>query len=799
MKADKFMSADAAAALIQDGDTIGLIGGGGGLVEATLLHSSVQDRFLQTGHPRQLTCVHALGIGDRKTRGMNCFAYEDMVKRVIGGHWVWSPRMQELARDNKIEAYVLPGGVVMQLMREVAAKRPGLFTHVGLGTFVDPRHGGGKMNQAAKDDLVDVITIDDREYLRYRPFPINIALIKGSFADEDGNISLDQEPANVDIYAMAAAAHNSGGKVIVQVRGRVKNHDLTARAVRIPSAIIDAIVVDPDQQQSYDIVYDPSFSGEEYRPVPPQPAPEFSVRQIIARRAHAELSPGAVINYGFGIPDAVASIVAARGEQDLYYQTIEHGTYGGTLLTGTLFGYALNPSCMIDGPSQFDFYSGGGLDIAFLGFGELDGAGNVNVSRLGGLTVGPGGFIDIAQNARKVVFCGTFDAKGAKTKSGDGKLSIQKHGEVRKLLAEVDQITFSGVQALKQNQTVIYVTERAVFKLQEDGVHLIEIAPGVDLQRDIIGQIGFSTCYRTPARFNVSRILLYLRNTMNENVSDELNRLRRITLRDFYLLIYIPIAGTAAWLLPERSWENTTRSGTHLISALRGSYHWMKRVTRINRSGSRNPAPDQAASDKKAQHLLREQAHATHLSNFYTLRAIRPGSWEPQVKLHGKEHIESAQNQGRGVILWVLPMQFSNLISKAAFAQAGYKVVHLSRQSHGISRSHFAIRYLNPIWVGAENLYLDERIIIRGDNLREAMRRLSNSIKQKRIVSITFGNTGQRRYSGDLQGRRLEVSAGAISLAYRWNAALLPVLTVYTGNCCFNQHDLPFARSLRIR
>lgn len=503
MKAAKFMSAEAAAALIEDGDTIGLIGGGGGLVEATLLHKSVETRFLETGRPRDLTFVHALGIGDRKSRGMNRFAHEGMVRRVIGGHWVWSPRMQELARDNKIEAYVLPGGVIMQLMREVAAKRPGLFTHVGLGTFVDPRHGGGKMNAAARDDLVDIMTIDGREVLRYRPFPIDVALIRGSFADDDGNISLDEEPANVDIYAMAAAAHASGGTVIVQVRQRVDRGTLPARAVRVPGAIVDAVVVDPDQRQGYDLVYDAAISGEKTVPDPVPPMPAFSIRQIIARRAHDELRQGDVINYGFGIPDEVASIVAARNEQHRYYQTIEHGTYGGTLLTGTLFGYARNPTCMIDGPSQFDFYSGGGLDMAFLGFGEVDAEGNVNASRLGGLTVGPGGFIDIAQNARKVVFCGTFDAKGARILSGDGALAIEKPGAIRKFVRSVDQITFSGPQAISQGQEILYVTERAVFRLCPEGLELTEIAPGADLQRDVLGEMQFAPIVdRQPALMN---------------------------------------------------------------------------------------------------------------------------------------------------------------------------------------------------------------------------------------------------------------------------------------------------------
>ncbi len=500
MIAGKFIRHDEVAALVRDGDTVGLIGGGGGLVEATLLHHEMEKRFLAEGKPKDLTVIHALGIGDREVRGLNRFAHEGMVKRVIGGHWVWSPSMQTLAQDNKIEAYVLPGGVIMQLMREVAAKRPGLITHVGLGTFVDPRLGGGRMNAAAKDDLVTLIEIDDREYLRYLPIPIDVALLRGSFADDDGNISLDQEPANVDIYAIAAAAHNSGGKVIFQVKGRVRNGELAARSVRVPSAIVDAVVVNEAQRQGYDLIYDPAISGEKFVEEANPPMPELSLRQTIARRAHEELRDGAVVNYGFGIPDEVASIVAARGDQRRYYQTIEHGTYGGTLLTGSLFGYARNPTCMIDGPSQFDFYSGGGLDIAFLGFGEIDRFGNVNASKLGGLTVGPGGFIDIAQNARKMVFVGTFDTKGAKSTTGGRILTIEANGSVQKLVNDVEQITFSGVQAVSRNQKVLYITERCVFELKPDGVHLIEVAPGIDIEADVLSRMAFRPVVNAPVQ-----------------------------------------------------------------------------------------------------------------------------------------------------------------------------------------------------------------------------------------------------------------------------------------------------------
>lgn len=487
----RFLSADEAAALIEDDAVIGLTGGGGGLVEATALHAAVERRFIATGCPRNLTCIHALGIGDRQERGMNRFAHPGMTGRVIGGHWVWSPRMQQMARDNEIEAYVLPGGVIMQLMREVAAGRPGLITHVGLGTFVDPRLDGGRMNEAAKDDLTEIITIEGQDYIRYLPIPVTVALLRGSYADEDGNISLEEEPANLDIYAMAAAAHNSGGKVIFQVRGKVPRHSLKAREVRIPAALVDVVVVDETQQQGYDVVYDAALSGQGRAADPDVTDPVFSSRLIIARRARQELRDNAVINFGFGIPDQIAKLIDRDGHTGRYFQTIEHGTYGGRLMDGDLFGYAMNPSCMIDGPSQFDFYSGGGLDIAFLGFGEMDAAGNVNVSKLAGNTVGPGGFIDIAQNARTVVFCGTFDTGGTKLETGDGRMRVVTHGRIAKLVETVDQITFSGAQALVRGQHVVYVTERAVFELRDDGVYLLEIAPGVDLQGDVLDRMGF--------------------------------------------------------------------------------------------------------------------------------------------------------------------------------------------------------------------------------------------------------------------------------------------------------------------
>lgn len=500
----KFMSADEAAALIRDGDTVALMGGGGGLMEATCLFQAVERRFLDTRAPRNLTVVHALGIGDKGHRGMNCFAHEGLVRKVVGGHWVWSPRMQQLAREEKIAAYILPGGVSSQLLREIGGARPGLITHVGLGTVCDPRHGGGRMNASATEDLAEVITLDGCEYLRYKPYSVHVALVRASAADEDGNISFEHEAANLDASAIALAARTSGGQVIVQVKERLPRGALKAREVRIPAAWVTAIVVDPDQRTSYDIPFDASLTGEltgperlaidaqEARAADGAGAEPFSERQAVARRAACELFEGAVVNYGVGVPDAVAKLVVRRGELGCIHQTIEHGTYGGSLLDGVLFGYARNATAMLDAPTQFDFYAGGGLDIAFLGFGEFDAQGSVNVSRLGGLTVGPGGFIDIAQNARKVVFCGTFSAKGVQLHTGDGEMRVAQQGAVRKLVQDVEQITFSGPQALVRGQQVLYLTERASFRLTPEGVELFELAPGVDLQRDVLDQMGFA-------------------------------------------------------------------------------------------------------------------------------------------------------------------------------------------------------------------------------------------------------------------------------------------------------------------
>ncbi|AEE91957.1 Acetate CoA-transferase YdiF [Tepidanaerobacter acetatoxydans Re1] len=487
----KLFTPEEAVKLINDGDTVATTGSGGAVLEPGLLLEMVEKSFLETGHPCDMTFVHATGLGDKKSTGTNRFAHEKMVKRVIGGHWGWSPRMAELANNNKIEAYNLPQGVMTQLYREIAAKRPGLLTHIGLKTFVDPRVEGGKLNKVTTEDLVELIVKDGKEYLLYKAFPIDVAIIRGTTADEDGNISMEEEAVFLEVLALAQAARNSGGKVICQVKHIAKAGTLNPKDVKIPGILVDAVVQDKGQWQTSEGEFNPGFSGQVKIPLGQLNPMPLNQRKVIARRAAMELFPGAVVNLGFGMPDGVAAVAAEEGVSEYLTLTIEQGIVGGVPAQGDIFGVATNPASMIDEPSQFDFYSGGGLDITFLGLAQADMDGNVNVSKFGPNIAGCGGFIDISQSAKKVVFCGTFTAGGLKVEVKDGKLSILNEGKHKKFIKNVEQITFSGEYAKEINQKVIYVTERAIFELTEEGLTLIEIAPGIDLEKDIIQKMDF--------------------------------------------------------------------------------------------------------------------------------------------------------------------------------------------------------------------------------------------------------------------------------------------------------------------
>ncbi len=492
----RFETPEEQAARVKDGDTIAVAGSGGGLIEPDAVLEAIEARFLATGHPRDLTVVHALGIGARGRRGMSRFAHPGMVRRVIGGHWTWSPQMQALAEADAIEAFTLPAGAIMLLVREIGAGRPGLFTHVGLGTFADPRHGGGAVNDRARaaEPLVELARFDGRELLRYKPFPIRVGVIRGSDADDVGNITTAREAADIDVKGVALAAHNSGGVVLAQVQRRVPRGDLRARAVTIPGILVDSIILAPEQPQTHLLgSYDLALAGEVTgaRPVGTEEPRPAGLRRIIASRAADEVAAGQSVNFGFGIPGGIPAILAGQGRLEDVWITVEQGMHNGQLLDGDLFGASRHPDAMVSSLDQFDFYSGGGIDTACLGMAELDHAGNVNVSHLGGKVVGPGGFVDITQNARKVVFCGTFEAKGLKARAHAGGLAIEQPGEVRKLVADVAQITFAGGVARANGQEVLYVTERAVFRLTAKGVALVEVADGVDIERDIVGRMGF--------------------------------------------------------------------------------------------------------------------------------------------------------------------------------------------------------------------------------------------------------------------------------------------------------------------
>lgn len=505
----QFVSLREAVEVIKDNDVVAT-SGFVGCSNPEGLEVALEERFLETKSPKNLTLFYAAGQGDGDNRSVNHISHEGLLGKVVAGHFNKAPKLGELIVNNKIQAYNVPQGALCHMLRDVAGKKIGTFTHVGLHTFADPRIDGGKLNEVTTEDIAEVINIHGQERLFYKAMHFDIGIIKGSIADERGNISLEREGVTTECISIAQAVHNCGGKVIVQVDKIVKSGSLDPKLVKIPGIYVDYVVevTDPKlREQVYDIEYEPELCGalrlSENSHTAPMP---LGIKKIIARRAAMEIKKGCVGNLGIGNPEYVSTVANEEKIGDYMVLTVESGPVGGIPQSGMRFGTSINADAIIDQPYQFDFYDGGGLDLAFLGLAQTDEEGNLNVSKFGKRIAGCGGFISISQNAKKVVFCGSFTAKGLEIEVKDGKLNIIKEGATKKFVKKVQQITFSGSYARETGQPVLYVTERGVFELRKEGLTLIEIAPGIDLQKDILDMMDFKPIVAADLKEMDSRI-----------------------------------------------------------------------------------------------------------------------------------------------------------------------------------------------------------------------------------------------------------------------------------------------------
>ncbi len=514
MRKPEFITAKEAVDRIKSGTTLCTIG-------MTLVSASesilkeLENRFLERGCPNQLTYVHTCGQSDRSAGAVFRMAHEGLTKRVIGAHWGLCPRMMELISSNKVEAYCLPQGQMANMFHSMALREPGKISKIGIGTFIDPRIEGGKMNDRTKvlEDIIDVITIDGEEYLRYKEIPIDTLLIRGTYADENGNISTEEEAMVLEVLPAVMAAKRFGGQVICQVKQVLKKGTISPKKVVVPGVLVDAVVVcdDPftNHRQTSSWYYDPAYSGQavaqesETVPIP------LSARKIIGRRAMMELEPDVVINVGTGIPnDVIGAILAEEGIMDDVTITVESGIYGGVPAGGIDFGISKNAQALIPHDRQFEYYNGAGIDYTFMGAGEMDGSGNVNSTRMGSKAPGAGGFIDITAKAKNVIFCSTFTGQGLKVSYDETGLHILEEGKIKKMVENVQQISYNGRIAAEIGQNMIYVTERAVFQLTEKGPMLVEIAKGIDLQKDVLDLMDFKPLIAKDLKYTDTRIYL---------------------------------------------------------------------------------------------------------------------------------------------------------------------------------------------------------------------------------------------------------------------------------------------------
>lgn len=497
----KLISAAEAASLIEDGAIVS-VSSSSGLGCPDLVLKAIGERFDAEGHPRDITTLHPIAAGDMSgIKGIDHIAKAGLLKKTLCGSYpsgpssAEPPKIWQMIGDNAVAAYNVPSGILFDMHREAAAKRPGVLTKVGLDTFADPRHQGCAMNEsAAREPVVRVEQFDGEEWLYFPAIAPNVSIIRATTADERGNLTYEHEGAYLGGLEQALAARNNGGIVIAQVKRVVQNGSLKPHDVRVPGVLVDHFVVDPDQLQTTQTPYDPAISGEVFRPMSSFRTPEFNIQKVIARRVAMELRDGWAVNIGFGISANVPRILIEEGEHGKVTWVIEQGAVGGVPLLDFKFGCSSNAEAIMPSPHQFIYFQAGGFDASLLSFLQIDRHGSVNVSKLSArphVTAGAGGFVDITSRAKKVVFSGFFNA-GAKLSIADGKLVIDKEGKVKKVVEEVEHISFSGKRAVAQGQDITYVTERCVMKLTPQGLVVTEIAPGVDLKRDVLEQSEFA-------------------------------------------------------------------------------------------------------------------------------------------------------------------------------------------------------------------------------------------------------------------------------------------------------------------